>query len=30
MEKVILTISDLHSPYHHPDALDFLKALKDM
>jgi len=28
MEKVILTISDLHSPYHHPDALDFLKALK--
>lgn len=24
----ILTISDLHSPFHHPDAIAFLKALK--
>lgn len=24
----ILFISDLHAPYHHPDALAFLKALK--
>ena len=23
-----LIISDLHAPYHHPDSLDFLKALK--
>lgn len=25
----ILLISDLHIPYHHPDALEFLQALKD-
>lgn len=25
----ILLISDLHIPYHHPDALDFLQHLKD-
>lgn len=25
----ILLISDLHIPYHHPDALDFLQYLKD-
>ena len=25
----VLVISDLHSPYHHPDALKFLSALKD-
>ena len=24
----ILTISDMHIPYHHPDALEFLKHLK--
>ena len=26
--KSILCISDLHIPYHHPQAFDFLKALK--
>jgi predicted MPP superfamily phosphohydrolase len=26
--NVVLTISDMHVPYHHPDALAFLKALK--
>ena len=26
--KSVLVISDLHIPYHHPDAFDFLKALK--
>lgn len=26
--KTILCISDLHAPYEHPDALDFLAALK--
>lgn len=25
----ILHIPDLHAPYHHPDALDFLKAVAD-
>lgn len=24
----VLLISDLHAPYHHPDALDFLEALE--
>lgn len=24
----ILTISDMHIPYHHPDAMEYLKALK--
>ena len=28
MYKAILCISDLHIPYHHPQAFDFLKALK--
>ena len=28
MYKSILCISDLHIPYHHPQAFDFLKALK--
>ena len=27
--KSILVISDLHIPYHHPDAFAFLKALKN-
>jgi predicted MPP superfamily phosphohydrolase len=27
-DKNILAISDLHAPYHHPDALRFLAALK--
>jgi hypothetical protein len=27
-DKVILTISDMHIPYHHPDALEFLNELK--
>lgn len=26
--KVILCISDLHAPYHHPDAIRFLAAIK--
>ena len=26
--KSVLVISDLHIPYHHPQAFDFLKALK--
>ena len=26
--KSVLVISDLHIPYHHPDAFAFLKALK--
>jgi hypothetical protein len=26
--KTILCISDMHGPYHHPDSLDFLDALK--
>ena len=26
--KSVLVISDLHIPYHHPDAFDFLTALK--
>lgn len=26
--KVILTISDLHAPFHHPDAVKFLSELK--
>jgi predicted MPP superfamily phosphohydrolase len=26
--KSVLVISDLHIPYHHPDAFNFLKALK--
>ena len=26
--KVVLIIPDLHAPYHHPDALDFLRAIK--
>ena len=26
--KSILCISDLHIPYHHPQAFDFLKALQ--
>jgi len=25
----ILLISDLHAPYHHPKALEFLQGLKD-
>jgi len=29
MNKSVLVISDLHIPYHHQDAFDFLKALKD-
>ena len=28
MNETILVISDLHIPYHHPDALDFLSDLK--
>lgn len=28
MEKSILIISDLHAPYNHPDAIDFLRAIK--
>ncbi len=28
MEKCILVISDQHIPYHHPQMMDFLKALK--
>ena len=28
MNKAILIISDTHIPYHHPDMLDFLKAIK--
>jgi predicted phosphodiesterase len=27
MQKLILILSDLHAPYQHPDALDFIKAL---
>lgn len=26
--EIVLAISDLHAPYHHPDALEFLKYLK--
>ena len=26
--KCILIISDTHSPYHHPDLIPFLKAIK--
>ena len=26
--KSVLVISDMHIPYHHPDALAFLTALK--
>ena len=26
--KSVLVISDLHIPYHHPDAFKFLAALK--
>jgi predicted phosphodiesterase len=26
--KSVLVISDLHIPYHHPQAFDFLQALK--
>jgi len=28
MNKSVLVIGDTHSPYHHPDALAFLKAIK--
>ena len=28
LRKSILCISDQHAPYHHPDTLDFLAALK--
>ena len=28
MEKCILVISDQHMPYHHPQMMDFLKAIK--
>lgn len=28
MKKSILVISDLHAPYEHPDAFEFLKAVK--
>ena len=28
MNNSVLVISDLHIPYHHQDAFDFLKALK--
>ena len=28
LRKSILCISDQHSPYHHPDTLDFLAAIK--
>ena len=28
--KSVLVISDMHIPYHHPDAFAFLKALKKM
>jgi len=28
MNKTILVISDTHIPYHHPDMLAFLKAIK--
>ena len=28
-DEVILCISDLHVPYHHPQALEFLQAIKD-
>ena len=27
-EEIILILSDLHIPYHHEDALKFLKAIK--
>lgn len=29
MNKSVLVISDMHIPYHHQDALEFLQALKD-
>jgi len=29
MNKSVLVISDLHIPYHHQDAFEFLQALKD-
>jgi len=28
MNKRILVISDTHCPYHHPDLIPFLKAIK--
>ena len=28
LRKSILCISDLHAPYHHPDTLDFLDAIR--
>jgi hypothetical protein len=28
-DKDVLVISDMHLPYQHPDALDFLQALED-
>ena len=28
MNNSVLVISDLHIPYHHQDAFEFLKALK--
>jgi len=28
MNKCILVISDTHCPYHHPDLIAFLKAIK--
>ena len=28
-DEVILVISDLHAPYHHQDALEFLEAIKE-
>lgn len=27
-KETVLVISDLHAPFHHPDSLEFLKALK--
>jgi len=27
-DSIVLAIPDLHCPFHHPDALDFLKAVK--
>ena len=28
LRKSILVIADQHAPYHHPDTLDFLAAIK--
>lgn len=28
-DKTVLLLSDLHAPYHHPDSLAFLKAVKN-